>query len=982
MKTDILSLKSLYQFLTINDYPVYSEGIITKKNHRGLTLTKFWQENILYDFRDRRCGRQIWRSGQGRNRYISDICNRSERLGSYGEYAEELCDAADEKTVLRQVQQFMSALIQRNYNYEIFCQKLPAYLRLLAEWDESFSEEAYRYFADALTKEQKFARQGNDGRTFYCGWFLTLLMLHALSGNGEGEGALGRLRADASLSVEALGDALMKGNAEKKKEVIWLTGKNSELCSTPLSQQHFFGREEELFELREMLIRGGKYLISGIGGIGKTELMRQLLQCCEEEGLSDRICVIQYEGSLMTSFVKAFPQIHGTKAEDNFSEVLECIRNHEKERVLIVIDNMNGHEEETLAALETLSATIFITSRYQELKGFTTYPVRFIDRNAGKLIFRDNCAKALTAEDKHALSEILKDDIWRHTLTLRLLGRAAAARGWTISELKEQLEKGSLPTSASEQDIYGSLQQMYHKMYTDSAFRKLNGLLKVLAVLPYQSYTTEFAETFLAGFLDESMTVEERLEELYIIGRLEKHENGYSMHPFMAECVRSGGVRERDIAPFVEAVAGVWRDAQKGFRVKNVLDMLLEWGKVRGKLDEKLLKTIQLLPALIPCLTGKCSRMLSELVLTAYGIRYNSIGSSAVETKQLELIGRKLGGLDEEGRLVLCILQCMYGCNHAKEPERECAVLLESPAVGRREKAMLAGQQGLMYYESGDQKKMERTLAVLEEYTEIEYVRETVCILRACAARQQEWLESYEEWLLRGYEACREEGHEKGHVMREILAALANLYYSGRQFDKAERYLQEFEEYFREQPGLNIRIMLLVYRGGLAMYREDEGFGTEQLKEACRLARNLCPGADNSFYIASLGEFAMACNKAGRREEAAESYQQAIVLLEKKPGQEFDRYRMINNMSVMYLDWEKPEEALSWLESVRTFACDLGGLGFAENSYNLSRAWQQLGDREKELQYLREAAPLLEQFYGGGHPKVKDAKKRLTEECE
>ena len=242
----------------------------------------------------------------------------------------------------------------------------------------------------------------------------------------------------------------------------------------------------------------------------------------------------------------------------------------------------------------------------------------------------------------------------------------------------------------------------------------------------------------------------------------------------------------------------------------------------------------------------------------------------------------------------------------------------------------------------------------LEEYTEIEYVRETVCILRACAARQQEWLESYEEWLLRGYEACREEGHEKGHVMREILAALANLYYSGRQFDKAERYLQEFEEYFREQPGLNIRIMLLVYRGGLAMYREDEGFGTEQLKEACRLARNLCPGADNSFYIASLGEFAMACNKAGRREEAAESYQQAIVLLEKKPGQEFDRYRMINNMSVMYLDWEKPEEALSWLESVRTFACDLGGLGFAENSYNLSRAWQQLGDREKELQYLRD----------------------------
>ena len=214
--------------------------------------------------------------------------------------------------------------------------------------------------------------------------------------------------------------------------------------------------------------------------------------------------------------------------------------------------------------------------------------------------------------------------------------------------------------------------------------------------------------------------------------------------------------------------------------------------------------------------------------------------------------------------------------------------------------------------------------------------------------------------------------------MREILTAFAGHYYSGRQFDKAERYLREFEENFKEQPGIHIRIMLLVYRGGLAMYREDEGFGTEQLGEACRLARNLCPGADNSFYIASLGEFAMACNKAGRREEAEESYQRAIVLLEHKPGHEFDRFRMINNMSVMYLDWEKPGKALFWLEDVRPFACEIGGLGFAESSYNLSRAWQQLGDREKELQYLKEAAPLLEQYYGGEHPKVKDAKRRLT----
>lgn len=978
MKTDILSLKSLYQFLTINDYPVYSEGIITKKNHRGLTLTKFWQENILYDFRDRKYGRQIWRNGQGRNRYISDICNRSQRLGCYGEYAEEVCAAADGETVLRQIQQFMSVLTQRNYNYEIFCQKLPAYIRLLAEWDESFSGDAQSFFEDALTKEQKFACQGNDGRAYYCGWFLTLLMLHALSGNGEGESALGRLRADSSLSMEALAIACTRKDTEKKKEVVWLTGKNSQLCSAPLSQQHFFGREEELFELREMLLRGGKYLVSGMGGIGKTELMRQLIQCCEEDGLTDYICAVQCEGSLMTSFVKAFPRIRGTNAEDNFNEALECIRAHGEERVLIVVDNMNEYEEEPLAALEALPATIFITSRYQELKGFTTCPVRFIDRGAGKLIFRDNYEKALTAEDKHALSDILKDDIWRHTLTLRLLGRAAADRGWTVSELKKLMEQGGLPpVSAKEQDIYGSLRQMYHKMYQKSAPGGLSGLLRVFAVLPYQSYTAEFAERFLTGFLDDGMTVAEGLEKLYVIGRLEKRDNGYSMHPFMAECVRSGGVREKDIAPFVEAVWSAWRDAKKGFQVKNVLDILLNGWENIEMLDGELVKITQLIPSVALCLTGKYSRVLSELVMTAYGIRYNSVGSSREEAEQLEKIRRKTDGLNAEARLVLCVIRCMYRCGRVQEIEKECGILLESSDVGRREKAVLLGQLGQVCYGSGDLEKMGRVLDALGGYKDQEYTREVICILRAVMARQQGNLEQYEEWMLKGYEACREEGHEKGQVMKEILPGLADLYYSSRQFEKAERFLKELEENFREQSGLDLRIALLFYRGGLALFREDEGFGTQQLEEACRLAGNLYLGVDNSFYIGCLGELAMAYNKAGRREEAAQSYQKAVSLLEDKPEHEFEKYRMINNMSVMYLDWEKPGEALTWLTGIRPYACEMGGLGFAESSYNLSRVWQQLGDREKELQYLEEAIPLLKRFYGDEHPKVKDAERRM-----
>ena len=225
----------------INDYPVYSDGIITKKNHAGLTLTRFWRDNILLDFRNHKCGKQIWRNDGGRNRYISDICNRSARLGLYGEYAEEILNAANPDSVYRQIEQFMDMLLAREYSYDIFCLKLPCFLKLISEWDTNFSEEARLFFESAIGRRKELENYGKSGCAFFCGWFLTLLMFHALAGNGEGESAMSRIRKDSSLHIEELGKAYLKKEKPKEK-VVFLTSKNTELCSSPLPRQHFWGR--------------------------------------------------------------------------------------------------------------------------------------------------------------------------------------------------------------------------------------------------------------------------------------------------------------------------------------------------------------------------------------------------------------------------------------------------------------------------------------------------------------------------------------------------------------------------------------------------------------------------------------------------------------------------------------------------------------------------------------------------------------------
>lgn len=71
-----LSLKNLYRLLTVKDYPVYSTGILRRKNKKGLTLVRFWDEYLSYEWRNTVHGRLIWRISGSRNRYHSEICNR------------------------------------------------------------------------------------------------------------------------------------------------------------------------------------------------------------------------------------------------------------------------------------------------------------------------------------------------------------------------------------------------------------------------------------------------------------------------------------------------------------------------------------------------------------------------------------------------------------------------------------------------------------------------------------------------------------------------------------------------------------------------------------------------------------------------------------------------------------------------------------------------------------------------------------------
>lgn len=196
-------------------------------------------------------------------------------------------------------------------------------------------------------------------------------------------------------------------------------------------------------------------------------------------------------------------------------------------------------------------------------------------------------------------------------------------------------------------------------------------------------------------------------------------------------------------------------------------------------------------------------------------------------------------------------------------------------------------------------------------------------------------------------------------------------------FETVKRILEEEQESLKNDKSYFYKFQLLFYWGSYKLGIGEEGYGIAQLTEACKMAKIVFSAAEGAYYATCLTELAMAYNKAGCREEACEYYKKVLHIYDTVEGHAFERHRILNNMGVMYLDWEKPKEALSCLKEAYRMGADMGGLAAAEPANNLSKVYRLLGSREEELRYLQEAAPVLEQFYGSAHPKVVDAKERL-----
>lgn len=437
MDQNILSLKNIYRFLTVYDYPTYSIGIIREKEKKGMTLTKFWQDILLSAWRSGNCGGVIWRTGGSRSRYLSEVCNRSLQMRHVGGYVQEVISRISPKLALQQIHKFTDFLVEKRYQYDAFVQKWPFFYQMLCSKDALFDADVSRLFRDNEQYRESLEKEGEKGRLFYAGWVLTMLTLHAMAGSYMTGREMAAIRKDTRYGIANLWNSSQAAYRVSRGSLKYMNQVTDRWMKAAIPRQHFFGREQELFDLREKLCQGGKYILTGPSGVGKTELLRQLLVYCSSEKVMDALIVIPYQGSLAESIPRESDEEKGIVPTTVIEELVDKIKALQCQKVLLLIDHVDhgAEEDKALTTLAGLTCHIFMTAEKLQLDGFEEISVENVSTDSALLILRDNYGMPIARQDCRVMKNILTQDSCRNTQRLCSLGRMAKQEKWSAQEL-------------------------------------------------------------------------------------------------------------------------------------------------------------------------------------------------------------------------------------------------------------------------------------------------------------------------------------------------------------------------------------------------------------------------------------------------------------------------------------------------------------------------------------------------------------------
>lgn len=239
--------------------------------------------------------------------------------------------------------------------------------------------------------------------------------------------------------------------------------------SAGVPQPFFIGRDHELAQIHEIFQDNDIVFISGIGGIGKSELAKNYAKTYRNDYGS--IIFTTYNGSFQV-LINDDSQVHianffrypDEKEQDYFKRKLRKLKELCNSQVLFIIDNLDNSEledEEQKCLSDILSAgcRFLITTRIREW-GYFVFDLDVFSEKADlvKLFFKyylnntvrkESSVSEIADGEESAISEII-DYVDGHTLTVELIARQTKAGFLTPAQMLTKLKEHGLSGSGKE----------------------------------------------------------------------------------------------------------------------------------------------------------------------------------------------------------------------------------------------------------------------------------------------------------------------------------------------------------------------------------------------------------------------------------------------------------------------------------------------------------------------------------------------------
>lgn len=872
--------------------------------------------------------------------------------------------------MLRAIRRFQRFLHLKRYDHAALFQRIRAYLPPIQTADASVTAAIHGYLQSLLWLEGGFAND-EPTRLFYAAYCLAALSLHAFFGPQMGNGAMGRLHLDPSFQLLQIYQVhLHRARGTAFPPPVPLTNPRSALCDPVLPPGEFLGREEELADLVSRVIRGSRTLVSGIGGIGKTELLRQALRSLQDMGVFSRVACVDYAGSLQESFEGAFAGLHGGSPETRLKECVEKLQPAPQERTLLLIDHLDRDPDgdEGLAMLKTLRCDVVVTSRLSGLPGFDTLRLDGVGAPAARALFSRHYELPVQGEDGALLDALLRDTLRHHPLLCGLMGAMARAKRLSVPELAEWLDtrgiQGAFVGGAGRVDVSSLLVRLFRP---EQLPPEQQALLRAFALLPPRTYAFDNCCLLLRDAVPEPGRLVDALEALSHAGWLYSHSAGYGMHPLIAEVCRGEGV-DPDACPGLLRLLGGSLPPYAAPLPAQYVDIAAHAARsVRLTTPGAvwfLLNTVQQL-ANAPRFSS-AKRLLSrarealadgspgapELLFDLYAVQ----AAMLLLTEQVE---GSQGTVRELARLLPHAAKARYAFTGLKWG----MILAGINAMGEELKAMGEALEALP--------------------------RGGVNRALYCDAMSHLQIWVYADyhagirWAKEGAALLGELGLSASVLALQLYNALAFNAATLGLFEEAMEGITRAERLLRDLYGDDESHAILVIRStkGLALYfhgdyREAAALQREVLDKLRGLIRedslelaNSLVNLGNSLYRLEDHDAAIAC------------FREAIAMHRRlSPADNLDRSTYLVSLGCALRDRGDGDEARAALLQAAAIAENVAGedsVCSAQPHYHLGLLYQRQGEPALAADHLRRSLPGFERAFGAEHPRTRDIRERL-----